>query len=138
MTRLCLPWLSRLCLLAAVALSGCTGGNKNGYNSAPAAPQVDPKPFDTNTAASAASHGNHLAKVEIKGMKFSPEVLTIHKGDTVLWVNNDLTNHCVTEAANKWTSSAIASGASWKKVVTESADYFCAIHVVMKGRIKAE
>jgi plastocyanin len=47
--------------------------------------------------------------------------------------------HCVTEETTKaWTSSNIAAGASWKMAVNSSADYFCAIHLVMKGKIKIE
>jgi plastocyanin len=35
--------------------------------------------------------------VEIKQMKFVPDVLHVHAGDTVLWINSDITDHDVTE-----------------------------------------
>ena len=72
-------------------------------------------------------------------MKFHPDGITVHKGDTVIWKNNDLVVHCVTEIpTNAWTSSKIPSGASWKMVVNISSSYFCAIHLVMKGKISVE
>ena len=74
--------------------------------------------------------------VEIKQMKFQPEVLKVQKGDTVVWINNDIVAHDVTEEPNKaWTSSVMPSGKSWSLVITKSADYYCSIHVVMKGKL---
>jgi plastocyanin len=77
--------------------------------------------------------------ISINDMKFQPKILTVHKGDTVIWVNHDLVAHCVTETRNKaWTSSEIPSGGSWKMGIAQSCDYFCAIHPVMKGKIVME
>src|SRR5262249_14915216 len=74
--------------------------------------------------------------VEISDMKFQPQEITVQKGDTVMWVNKDFVVHCVTEAHNmNWTSHQIPAGGSWKKAVTQADDYYCAIHLVMKGRI---
>ena len=74
--------------------------------------------------------------IEIRQMKFQPDELRLHKGDTVLWINKDITDHDVTEETNKtWTSSRLSTGKSWSKVITESADYFCSLHVVMKGKL---
>ncbi len=80
--------------------------------------------------------GPEVYSIEISNMKFNPAEITMHKGDTVIWKNGDMVAHCVTEETTKaWTSSNIAAGASWKMAVNSSADYFCAIHVVMKGKI---
>ncbi|HEX6849545.1 MAG TPA: plastocyanin/azurin family copper-binding protein [Chitinophagaceae bacterium] len=74
--------------------------------------------------------------VEIKQMKFQPAELIIQKGDTVVWINNDIVAHDVTEEPGKaWTSSMMPVGGSWSLVVTQSADYYCSIHVVMKGKL---
>lgn len=74
--------------------------------------------------------------VEIKEMKFQPAALTVKSGDTVVWINRDIVAHDVTEeAARAWSSSSLPTGASWSMVVTKSADYFCSIHVVMKGKL---
>ena len=74
--------------------------------------------------------------VEIKEMKFVPAELQAQFGDTVAWINKDLVAHDVTEEANKeWNSSPLATGKSWSMIVRKSSDYYCSIHVVMKGKI---
>ena len=74
--------------------------------------------------------------VEIKGMQFQPASITVQKYDTVVFVNHDLVAHNVTEAINKaWGSPTLASGDSWKLMVTQSANYYCTIHPVMKGSL---
>lgn len=83
--------------------------------------------------------GPQIYTVEIKDMKFQPAELYVRKGDTVIWVNRDMVTHCVTEEKTKaWASSNIVANSSWKMVVENNADYFCAIHVVMKGKIILE
>ncbi len=77
-----------------------------------------------------------LHTVEIKQMKFQPAELIVQKGDTVVWINNDIVAHDVTEESSKaWTSSLMPVGKSWSLVVTQGADYYCSIHVVMKGKL---
>ncbi len=77
-----------------------------------------------------------LHTVEIKQMKFQPAELVVQKGDTVLWINNDIVAHDVTEESSKaWTSSLMPVGQSWSLVVTQSVDYYCSIHMVMKGKL---
>jgi plastocyanin len=77
--------------------------------------------------------------VEIKDMKFVPNDITVSKGDTVIWINRDMVAHDVTEeTAKTWTSGLIAAGGSWKMAVAEEANYYCSIHVVMKGKIELE
>jgi plastocyanin len=83
--------------------------------------------------------GPKLYTVEISGMKFHPDDLLVRSGDTIVWVNKDMTAHCVTEEITKaWTSSKIPADSSWKMIVNVSASYYCAIHQVMKGKITVE
>lgn len=75
--------------------------------------------------------------VEIHQMKFNPATLTVHKGDTVVWINKDYVPHDVTDEDNhSWTSGTLDKGQKWSKVITKDVNYFCSIHVVMKGAIK--
>ena len=70
-------------------------------------------------------------------MKFEPEVLAVRSGDTVTWINKDLVDHDVTEEKSKaWRSSPLKPGQKFSRVVKTNADYFCSIHVVMKGKLK--
>ncbi len=75
--------------------------------------------------------------ITISMMKFTPENLVIKKGDTVVWVNKDIVDHDATDEKNKaWASGPLKKGESWSKVITKDEQYYCSIHVVMKGTIK--
>lgn len=80
-----------------------------------------------------------MHSVEITQMKFFPAELKVKKGDKVVFVNHDLVTHDVTEEAKKaWSSSPLATDQTWVLVVTETVNYFCSIHPVMKGKIVVE
>ena len=77
--------------------------------------------------------------VEISMMKFTPASLNVHKGDTIVFVNNDIVTHDVTGQREKtWSSSPIAPGSSWELVATATVDYYCSIHPVMTGKVVVE
>jgi len=77
--------------------------------------------------------------VEIKEMKFVPDSITVQAGDKIVFVNRDMVTHDVTELPNKaWTSGPIVNGNFWTLTATQSADYYCSIHQVMKGKIIVE
>ena len=77
-----------------------------------------------------------LYQVKIEQMKFVPEEISVNKGDTIIWINNDMVAHDITAQDKSWTSSALQPGQTWKMAVTNNADYYCSIHQVMKGKIK--
>lgn len=75
--------------------------------------------------------------VQIRQMQFLPADLTVNAGDTVVFQNNDMVAHDVTEESRKaWASGVMQPGARWKMPVAEDVNYYCSIHVVMKGKIK--
>ena len=74
--------------------------------------------------------------VEIKQMKFEPEILWLRRGDTVVFINRDIVAHNVTESYNAWASPLISVGELWKMAVNQHEDYFCTIHPMMKGRLR--
>ena len=75
--------------------------------------------------------------VQIVRMQFVPAVLSVHKGDSVVFLNKDLVNHNATEStAGKWQSPTLRPGDSWRMVVTGSADYYCTFHPGMKGKLE--
>ncbi|MGN6396743.1 MAG: plastocyanin/azurin family copper-binding protein [Mucilaginibacter sp.] len=77
--------------------------------------------------------------VKIKDMKFVPETITVAKGDTVIWINEDMVSHDVTEeAAKTWSSGPVSTNGSWKMVISAQANYYCSIHTIMKGRIELD
>jgi plastocyanin len=77
--------------------------------------------------------------VEIRAMQFQPAELSVKKGDTVIFINNDIVIHDVTEEENKkWASLPLSTGQSFNLVVNESSHYYCSIHPVMKGKLVVE
>jgi plastocyanin len=90
--------------------------------------------FALLAAAGAASAATHV--VTIEGMKFQPATLTVKRGDTVTWKNNDLVPHTAT-AAGKFDSTNIAAGKSWswKAAAPGQYDYVCIYHPGMKGSL---
>ncbi|MFS8082015.1 MAG: plastocyanin/azurin family copper-binding protein, partial [Ginsengibacter sp.] len=74
--------------------------------------------------------------VILKQMQFNPAILNVSKGDTVVWINQDLVDHDITSDSNKlFYSDTLKVGKSWKYAVTDSASYHCSIHPSMKGQI---
>lgn len=86
-----------------------------------------------NVAAVDSKVETHI--VTIDNMKFNPETLTIKKGDKVTFTNNDIVAHNATELKNAWASPLLANGQSWTFSPEMSSDYYCTVHVVMKGKI---
>ncbi|WP_198116635.1 cupredoxin domain-containing protein [Massilia rhizosphaerae] len=82
--------------------------------------------------AGAAEH-----RVVIDAMRFSPQVVQVKPGDTIVWENRDMFVHNVTAAATGASSGDLAPGKSWRYVVRggTSFDYLCTLHPVMKGRV---
>jgi len=74
--------------------------------------------------------------IVISAMQFNPAELTLQKGDTIVFVNNDLVVHDITQEPDKtWSSSNLSPGQSYRMAVRESSNYFCSIHPAMKGKL---
>lgn len=77
--------------------------------------------------------------VVMKAVSYAPLALTIKRGDTVVWVNEDPFPHTVT-AAGAFDSKSIAAGASWKYTPRHAGEYayICTFHPNMKGTLTVE
>lgn len=74
--------------------------------------------------------------VTIADMKFQPADVTVRKGDTIVFNNKDMVTHDITDEKTKKTMSGpLAADGSWRFVPTESGNYYCSLHPVMKGTI---
>jgi plastocyanin len=75
--------------------------------------------------------------ITIEGMGFEPPDLTVHPGDTIVWVNKDLFAHTAT-AAGVFDSRQIDPGGSWRLTLQTAAElpYVCALHPTMKGTVR--
>lgn len=86
---------------------------------------------------SGSSDSEHAATdtVVIDQMKFIPESITINRGDTVLFINKDIVPHNAVQTDSTWYSPVLNNGDTWRFVPEKSDDYYCSIHLVMKGKI---
>ena len=77
--------------------------------------------------------------VVIEGLKFVPEMLTVKRGDTVVWVNKDPYPHTAT-AKGVFDSGAIAEGRSWRYIAQKPGEhpYLCTFHPNMKGLLRVQ
>ena len=78
--------------------------------------------------------------VTIEGMRFQPEMLTVERGDTIVWVNKDLVPHTATSKAGNFDSKLIEADKSWKYAVRKKGEfaYICRFHPTMKAMLQVE
>jgi len=78
--------------------------------------------------------------VTIEAMKYLPDRLTVHAGETVVWINKDLFPHTVTEVSGRFDSHEIKPDASWRYVAKRRGEfaYVCSLHPSMKGALLVE
>ena len=75
--------------------------------------------------------------VKMRGLKFAPATLTVRKGATVTFDNDDVAPHTVTEADDGEIDSGLLNpGQSFDLVVDEPLEYFCAVHPSMKASVE--
>ena len=91
--------------------------------------------FLVTLAASAAS--THV--VVIDDVRYEPASLTVKRGDTVVWRNDDPFPHTVT-ARGAFDSGSIAARRQWKFVARKAGkfDYLCTLHPSMTGTLIVE
>lgn len=77
--------------------------------------------------------GAHV--VTIENMKFNPAAITVNKGDQVTFINKDIVGHNATEVNKVWASTMLQTGQSWTFSPQKTSDYYCTVHLVMKGKI---
>jgi plastocyanin len=78
--------------------------------------------------------------VSIKGRAFTPDNLTIKKGQSVTWKNNDNLDHTVDAEDGSFASGTIKSGKTFKHTFKKAGRYrySCHLHPRMKGTIVVE
>ena len=79
------------------------------------------------------------ASVSMHDLKFDPQVLTIHAGDTVTWSNDDAIEHTVT-LDGVWDSSELWPGDSYARTfdLPGPFPYRCVYHFTMVAAVVVE
>jgi plastocyanin len=75
--------------------------------------------------------------VLMKDVGFQPAELTVNRGDTIVWKNEDFIPHSATARDASWDSKAINADSSWSFVAETAGrhDYYCVFHPTMRGTI---
>lgn len=111
-----------LAIAGALVLAGC-----NLYGGTPAQPSSG----GSNAAISPDA-------VSIQNFAFNPGTLTIKKGETVTWTNNDSVLHQI--KSDTFNSNPLSQGQTFSFTFNDTGtfNYSCAIHPSMTGKIIVE
>jgi len=86
-------------------------------------------------AQGAGAAGAAGGTVKMAGLAFAPGTLTVAKGTTVVFDNDDTAPHTVTARSGGTDSGVLDPGRQFRLAVTDGFDYFCQIHPSMTARI---
>jgi plastocyanin len=80
-----------------------------------------------------------IHSVTIEGMHFTPAVLKVHRGDTVVWINRDFVPHTAT-AKQAFDSGPIAPNGRWSFVARRAGrhEVKCTLHPTMTSELTIE
>jgi plastocyanin len=109
-------------LTSTVFLGGC------GLTQSTTTPTATPTTVQSTTQAESNT-------ITIQNFAFSPATLTVKKGTTITWTNQDSAPHQI--KSNSFNSPKLATGQSFSFVFNDigSFDYSCSIHPSMTGKI---
>lgn len=117
-------------LMFIFVMSGVACGSTSSTTPSPAT--------SAQPSASASPSSASLNAVTMKNFSFSPAEITIKKGDTVTWTNEDTATHDV--AGTSFKSGNMKKGDTFSYTFNETGtfDYVCSFHASMKGTIIVE
>jgi plastocyanin len=107
-----------------------TGTNTSG--------SMEPTGISVSATTSIGNTAQESDIVTLKNFAFIPQTLTVKKGTTVTWINNDSVSHTITSDAGSLLNSGIISpGGSFTFTFSRpmSVAYHCSIHPTMKGMV---
>jgi plastocyanin len=116
-------WIVTFVALALIG-TGCGGSSSSPSN-----------PTPSGTPVSIVAGSSTLTTTA-----YNPNPVTIQRGGTVTWVNNDNTAHTSTSNTNLWNSPTIAPGASFSMTFANAGTfpYHCTIHPGMVGTVTVQ
>jgi plastocyanin len=125
------PTSLALIALAGLLVAGCGGGGSQTQSTGPPATGTSSKASSTAPASEGQPGAAGQAQVRMKNIKFVPESITVKKGQTVKWVNDDGVAHTVTaDSGDNFDSGTVAAGGTYQHKFTKPGrvHYFCTIH----------
>jgi plastocyanin len=125
-------WLLVVVLMVGLALAGPVIIVRDRLADRVAAPAAAE---GAQPAAAAAAGGGAGGTVRMAGLAFAPATLTVARGATVVFDNDDTAPHTVTARSGGVDSGVIDPGRQFSLTVTDGFDYFCSIHPSMTAKI---
>ena len=127
----------------AVLIAGCTGSTPSTSNPPATTPPASQPPPSSNNATMHVNATVNLTPsasavtINIQGFAFNPATVTVSKGTTVTWVNDDSAPHQIMSDDSSFQSSPLSNGNSYSHTFTTAGSYayHCAIHPSMTGTI---
>lgn len=103
-------------------------------------PTPSPKPAPKPAPGPTGTVKPKTVTVEIKDGAFSPQIVAINAGDTVIWKNVGTNNHTTRGIRNGplvWDSGTLAPGQSYSRTFAAAGrfGYGCSIHPAMTGEV---
>jgi len=91
----------------------------------------------TTNAGTSGSTAGGTATVDLSNTQFNPSTLTVVKGTTVTWSNDDPFSHTVTSSSGAFDSGTLKADGTYSYTFTTAGtyEYACTIHPSMKGTI---
>ena len=140
-------WLALLlaCVALGVVVAGCGEDEEEGGGDA----QNTEQPAEAGSAGGgggakkqerAGAEGGGT-EVSMEGTQFDPATITVSKGDTVTWTNNDTVAHDVTgDDFKSGDPGGMQNGDTFEHTFTKTGtfDYVCTVHPGMKGSVKVQ
>lgn len=132
-------------LLAVLAIVVVVGGaaalmvmNNKDEGGNPSNPSSSNSDSDSSTNPSNQDQAVATTSVTIADMSFSPATITVQKGSTVTWTNQDSTPHTVTgDDSGNMDSDSLSQGDTYKFTFNETGTftYHCNFHSDMTGKV---
>lgn len=130
------PILLAIIVVALLAIGAAVALNHKSNNSNTSQPANTSSQSTTSSSNNAPQPGS----VNIRNMMFTPSQISVSKGATVTWTNNDNVAHTVVDDLSNVggpASGTIEPGSSYSFTFTKtgSFQYHCSIHSSMRGTI---
>lgn len=92
----------------------------------------------SNSMQTYGGEAGSTVNIEIKGFAYNPSTVTIKKGTTVTWTNQDSAPHTVTSVSgSELSSDTLSQGNIYSHTFNAAGafDYYCTIHPNMKATV---
>ena len=131
--------ISVIALGSIVAVIATNNSNKKDKSTSVATQKDDNNSNHDAKAPTSTSEIQAVDKVSIMDFAFSPEKITVKKGTTVTWTNNDSAKHTIkADSGTGPASNLLANGDTYTYTYNEvgSFGYHCEPHPYMKGTVE--